>query len=258
MNRKRLLSCAILVAAWQVAGAAEHMSATDVRAAVASASAAAARVDLSGRDMHGDDLSRIDLTGANLQHADLSGCNLYGVKLVDADLRGANLARADLNFTWIIRANFAGANLGGASLQTIVTSTGFANVPGEAADFSGVDFTGARMTVHFSWDRMAHAKFAHADMSADMRNQSMGLLRTEFDQSELTGADFGDAGAAHLTFRYAKLDGASFARADVRDSDFSGASLVGADFTGAKTDGANFDGADLQGVKGLETGGRGK
>jgi len=229
--------------------AAEHLSADQVRATVAAAHGH--KVDLSGENLSRDDLSGLDLSGANLAGADLSNANLHGVKLVDADLTSANLSNADLTFAWFIRTNFTHADLHGATLQTVVTSTGMENTKEQASTFVGADLSYTHTTVHFSLDDMRGVSFSHADMTVVMANQSMGLLRTEFNGCDLDGADFGDAGLGHVAFRFAKLRHANFRNADLRYADFAGAYLDGAIFTGARTDNADFDSATLTGVKGL-------
>ena len=47
---------------------------------------------------------------------------MSGDDLTDLDLIGANLT-GDLTFAWIVRANFAHARLHSATMQTVVTST---------------------------------------------------------------------------------------------------------------------------------------
>jgi uncharacterized protein YjbI with pentapeptide repeats len=229
--------------------AAEHFSADQVRAMVA---ATGQKIDLSGKDMSGDDLTGLDLSGANLVRADLSNANLHGVKLVDANLTGARLANADLTFAWFIRANFTRADLHGATLQTVVTSSGMENTPDQAATFVAADLSDTHTTVHFSFADMRGAKFSRANMTVVMANQSMGLLRTEFKSCDLDGANFEGAGLGHVTFRFARLRHANFRDADLRDADFIGAYLNGADFTGARTDRADFEGATLTDVTGLK------
>ena len=244
----------LLAISWlgvEPATAAEHLSGDQVRAMVDAGRGK--KIDLSGKDMAGDDLTGLDFSGANLAGADFSKANLHGVKLVDANLTGASLAGADLTFAWFIRANFNHANLHGATLQTVVTSRGMDNTREQAASFVGADLSNTRTTVHFSFDDMRGADFSHADMTVVMANQSMGLLRTEFMSCDLDNANFEGAGLGHVTFRFAKLRHANFRNADLRDVDFIGAYLDGADFTGAKTDRADFDGATLTNVKGLTT-----
>jgi uncharacterized protein YjbI with pentapeptide repeats len=230
--------------------AADHMSADEVRAAVAATPAGT--VDLSNKDMSSDDLAGLDLTGANLSGANLSRANMHGVKLVGANLSSADLTNADLTFTWIMRANFTHARLHGATMQTVVTSTGMENTPDQAASFVGADLSDASITVHFSFDDMRGANFSHAHMSVVTANQSMGLLRTEFIASKLEGANFIGAGLGHVTFRYAKLKGAHFNGSGCSRTEFDGADLSDADFTGTNIQGASFESATLTGVKGLD------
>lgn len=224
----------------------EHLSAEQVRAL-----AAGGHPDLSGRDMTADDLTGLDLTGANLAHAHLAGARLHGTKLTGADLTGADLSRADLTFAWIIRARFDRAILRGATLQTIVTSNAMNNTADQAASFVGADLSDIAATVHFSFDNLRGARFAHARMSAVIANQSMGLLRTEFMSCDLDGADFEGAGLGHNLFRFARLRGANFRNADLTAADFTGAYLDGADFSGATLTATTFKGASLAGTTGL-------
>jgi uncharacterized protein YjbI with pentapeptide repeats len=243
-----LLATSVL---WVVpSSAAEPLTADQVRAVVAAASTG--KADLSGKIMSGVDLTGLDLSGADLTGANLAGANLHGVRLVGADLTGADLSGADLTFAWIMRADFTRARLHGATMQTIVTSTGMDNTRDQAAIFVGADLSDASITVHFSFDDMRGANFAHARMTANMANQSMGLLRTEFMSANLDGADFTGAGLGHVSFRFAKLNGARFNGADLGNADFIGAYLTDADFTGADIHGATFEGATLTGAKGLD------
>jgi uncharacterized protein YjbI with pentapeptide repeats len=211
------------------------MTLPELRAALA---AAPGHADLAGADLHGLDLGGLDLSGARLRRANLAGARLVKTKLVGADLTEARLAGADLAFAWIMRADFTRADLRRVTMRSMVTSYGMQNTPETAARFVGADLSGGHMTVHFSFDDLRGAKFVQADLAPVMMNQSMGLLRTEFDGAKLQGADFTRAALAHLTFRYAHLEGARFVGADVSHADFSGAYLQGADFAGANTAGA--------------------
>jgi uncharacterized protein YjbI with pentapeptide repeats len=244
-----LLLLCVLLSVTQTS-AADHLTGEAVR--LAAAATPAGTLDLSGKDMSGDDLTGVDLSGASLAGANLTGANLHGVKLVGANLTGADLTKADLTFAWIIRANFTHARLRGATMQTVVTSTGMDNTPDQATIFAGADLSDASVTVHFSFDDMRGANFSHAHMTVVMANQSMGLLRTEFIAAKLDGADFTGAGLGHVTFRYAKLVGAHFNGADLSNAEFDGADLTDADFTGAKVGSATFESATLNGAKGLD------
>ncbi|MDT7953686.1 MAG: pentapeptide repeat-containing protein [Acetobacteraceae bacterium] len=159
----------VLPVLWAVPSrAADHLTADQVRAAVAGM--AAGKADLAGKDMSGDDLTGLDLSGADVRGANLSGANLHGVKLVGADLTDADLTKADLTFAWIIRADFTHAKLQGATMQTVVTSMGMDNTPEQAAKFVGADLSDASITVHFSFDDMRGADFSHARMTVVMAN----------------------------------------------------------------------------------------
>ena len=83
-------------------------------------------------NLFGANLSRADLSGANLSRANLFGANLSRADLSRADLSGANLSGANLS-----RANLFGANLSGANLSR-------ANLFG--ADLSGADLFGANLS----------------------------------------------------------------------------------------------------------------
>jgi uncharacterized protein YjbI with pentapeptide repeats len=245
------LFCSLCRSFWAgPALAADHWTRQQVEAALNTPAAGA--VNLSGKDMSGADLTGLDLSGADLSRANLSGGNLHGVKLVGANLTGTDLTKADLTFAWIIRTNFTNARLRGATMQTVVTSTGMENTPDQAATFVGADFSNASITVHFSFDDMRGANFSHANMTVVMANQSMGLLRSEFIASKLDGADFTNAGLGHVTFRFAKLKEAHFNNADLNHAEFDGADLTDADFTGANVQAATFESATLTGAKGLD------
>ena len=80
-------------------------------------------------------------------------------------------------------------------------------------DFHGADLSGARLIGDLHKVDLTDAKLTHVNGAADMKNQSMGLMRTSM---------------VNATARHA----------DLSDSDFSRADLTG---------------ADLQGVRGLES-----
>lgn len=123
---------------------------------------ACARCNLSGANLHGQDLRGVNLTGADLSNADLSGANLSeahlaGADLSKADLGGANLAFADLsapplpncpndavrnNARLLAGADFSKADLQNANLRGTwfydtdlrETKLGFAALHGAAFD----------------------------------------------------------------------------------------------------------------------------
>ena len=75
------------------------------------------RADLSWADLSRADLSWANLSWADLSRADLSWANLSGADLSRANLSGANLSGADLSRANLSGANLSGANLSGANLD---------------------------------------------------------------------------------------------------------------------------------------------
>lgn len=86
-------------------------------------------------NLSGADLSKLNLTGANLRGADLSSATLSQANLTNADLTGANLEAAILNSANLSGASLTGANLKSASLENADLSyAGFISANLEAAN----------------------------------------------------------------------------------------------------------------------------
>ena len=110
------------------------------------------RANLSGADLYRADLSRADLSDANLSRAnlyradlsgaDLSGANLSGANLYRADLSGADLSDANLSRANLYRADLSGADLSGANLSR--ANLYRANLSG--ANLSGADLSDANLS----------------------------------------------------------------------------------------------------------------
>jgi uncharacterized protein YjbI with pentapeptide repeats len=208
------------------------------------------KASFAGMSLAGADLHDLDFSNADLSGADLSSADLRGAKLVRSKLVGAKLPGARLNLAWIIGADFSNADLSGAYLETLVVSAGLHTLPQEAARFVGANLAGAKVTARFNLDDMRGANLSHLQASADMRNQSMGLIRTDFSQANLTDANFEGAALARVNFEFAKLSRANFSGADLSGADLTGADLTDADLTGANTTSTTFTKAVLRGTKG--------
>jgi uncharacterized protein YjbI with pentapeptide repeats len=247
MNRaaKCIWSVLLTLSASPCCGA--DINAEQVRAILASV-APGELANLSGKSLENLDLSNLDFKRANL-----SGANLFGAKLVGADLSGANLSGAKLDLAWIMRANFTNADLSKASLLGLVVSSGLDISPAEAAVFRGVNFSGAHIIARLSRFDLSGANFANAKMGADMKNQSMGLMRADLSGSNLSEANFSGADLSRALMRFADLTGANLSGANLTGVDLSGADLSGADLTGADATDADLGGAVLKNVRGLET-----
>ncbi|MBW4425127.1 MAG: pentapeptide repeat-containing protein [Nostoc desertorum CM1-VF14] len=86
-------------------------------------------------NLSGADLTQQNLTGVDLRGADLSGATLSQANLTNADLTGANLEGAVLNSVNLSGASLTGANLKSASLENADLSyAGFISADLEAAN----------------------------------------------------------------------------------------------------------------------------
>lgn len=104
----------------------------------------------------------------------------------------------------------------------------------------GADFSRARVAGDLTGASLRGAKFIEANLSADMKNQSMGLMRAVLSTAVAEGANFTAADMMSADLRYLHAAGADFSGAALQ-----GADAAGADFTGARWDGVKAQGLDL-------------
>ncbi len=93
--------------------------------------------NVTGRDFHGQDLSKSSFAGAIARDTDFTGANLHGTTLTRVDFLRANLEGVDLTDTLADRANFQNTNLKNAVLTNMIAmGSSFAGADIEGADFS--------------------------------------------------------------------------------------------------------------------------
>ena len=165
------------------------------------ATPAGQKASFAGKSLAGADLHDLDFSNADLSGADLSGADLRGAKLVGTKLVGAKLLGARLNLAWIMGADFSHADLSGADLETLVVSAGLQTLPQEAATFVGANLSGAKVTARFNLADMRGANLSHIRASADMRNQSMGLISNRVFADELDRCKFPGCGPGTCKLR---------------------------------------------------------
>ena len=103
------------------------------------------------------------------------------------------------------------------------------------------DFTGKRLSgLDLSGASLVGATIADAHLGADMRNQSMGLMRAVLRSANLAQLNARNADLSRVDLEFASLKGADLSGASLRN-----AQLGGADLTGATVIDTDFDGADL-------------
>jgi uncharacterized protein YjbI with pentapeptide repeats len=160
--------------------------------------------NLSGLDLHKQDLSAAYLNDKVLRGSDLVRAKLKDARLQDAVLSGADLRSAVLDDAHLERADLRDADLAGASLV-------------------GAKLSGANLDA--------------ADLSP--RHLSRHLVRVDLTSADLSDAYLrSDLRGALLA--KATLTGASLAPADLQGADLSGADLSFADLRGANLTGANL------------------
>lgn len=129
------------------------------------------------------DLSRANLTDANLIDADLSRVNLSRANLIDANLSGANLSRANLIDANLIDANLTDANLIDANLID--------------ADLS-------------------RANLSRADL-IDANLSGANLINTNLIDTNLSGADLSRANLINANLQAADIFDTIFVHIDLRE-----------------------------------------
>jgi hypothetical protein len=108
--------------------------------------------DLSAANLRRAYLRKAILSGANLRAAVLRAANLNGAQLLGADLRGADLSAANLSDTYLRGADLSGAILRGVNLSGVdLSGRNLQGVNLSGADLSYVnlveaDLTGANLT----------------------------------------------------------------------------------------------------------------
>lgn len=185
---------------------------------------------------HKIDLSEKSLNGLDLSGLDLSGVDFRAARLNKARLSGANLDGAILDQAWLIEADLTGASLKGA--RAFATQM-------QRMRADGADFSHARVAGDLSGASLRGANFDEADLGADMKNQSMGLMRAVLRSATLEGARFRKANLLSADLRFARAAGVDFSDANLKNADASGADLTGAIWTGAKTEGLDLDSARI-------------
>lgn len=195
------------------------------------------------------DLHELVARGADLSGVDFRGAQMRGIDLKGANLSGAKLAKTVLDLAILSNADLSGADLSDASLYGAVAIQ---------ARLEGADLSRAVLLGNLSEARLDGARLLHAKGGANMKNQSMGLIRLVMTYASLDRADFSDADLAVCDGRFARFTNATlhrvnFSDCDLRGADFTGADLTDADMTGAKLEGAIF--ANIRGresIKGME------
>ncbi len=95
------------------------------------------RSQITGIDLHGQDLSKSSIAGATARDSNFSDVDLHGTVVTLADLKGSNLNGINLTDTLSDRVNFQKTDLRNAVLVNMIASgSSFAGAVIDGADFS--------------------------------------------------------------------------------------------------------------------------
>ena len=120
----------------------------------------------------------------------------------------------------------------------------------EGARLDRADFSAARVAADLSRASLIEARFDGANLSADMRNQSMGLMRGVLRSAKLDRASFANANLSRVVLEFASLRGANLKAAKLNGAELAGADLQGADVTDADFENADATSTRLMGLQG--------
>ncbi len=180
------------------------------------------------------DFSRKSLNGLDLSGLNLSGCNFYAARMNKTDLSNANLEGAILDQAWLIEANLTNASLKGAH----AFAAQMQRIRADKANFSNI-----RLTADLTGASLRETLFYEADLSADMKNQSMGLMRAILRSARLEGSSFTKANLMSVDLSFAHAMHTNFMEANLSDANAAGADFSGAVWKDAKVTNLDLDSA---------------
>jgi len=233
-------------------------------------------VDMSGRNLTGDDFSNMVimdsnlsdaiLIGADLTNAVLIGTTLTGADLTDANLTGVSLAYKDLTGTILIGADLTDASLTDVDLSgqdltgTILRGADLTDTNLTDFDFSGMDLTGTILRgIDLSGQDLTGTILRGADLT-DANLSGQDLSDHDLTDVILRGANLSNSvlptnGLSGKTFESTIFNGADLSGNNLSESDFESTNfkntnlkntnLNSAQFLVADLTGANLAGADL-------------
>lgn len=205
-----------------------------------------------GCNLAGADLTRMQLSGCNLEKANLAGARLLLADLVGANLRGANLSGVVLGGADLAQADLTGANLEGAVLdgafvspEQIQSSHGYQPDQSSIPDEDSPEFllnAEQLQTVKQLFDEKACKGCDLSGLDFSGRSfQGFDLEEANFQGSTLEGADFRKARLKGCNLQQAVLRNADFSQADLSEADLRGAELTGTRFTDVVLDATKVD-----------------
>ncbi len=188
------------------------------------------------------DLSKKNLSGANMNGASFPRSDFTAADLSNAKLRGSNFSRAifrraDLSGSSATGSNFSWADFSGATLD---------NMNGNGNNFSRATLNGAKgksadlVAANFSYAKLLGTSFQDAEFSYS------NFSNTDFSGAKLNEARFEMSNLSFVNFGASDLSNVEFNRVDLQNARFDNTLLTGVVFTEAF-----LPGADLSKARGL-------
>jgi len=203
--------------------------------------------------LRGEDglLKGADLREAQLKGAWMDGANFERAKLRNADLRGARLEGARFRCAKMPESRLYRAKLNRARMRCSYLGSAYA----ERADFSGACLQNATLDSICLRDAILNdACFVGASLK-QAKFHGAALIGTDFSRAILIAAKLKNASYPNQAIwegaklRYVDLRGVDFSDANMKEADLECANLEGADLWGTNLEGANLLGAKLKGVQ---------
>ncbi len=235
---------------------------------------------MTGWDLTGADLSRLDLSKAVFRDALLERADFTGATLDGADFEGAVLARARLDGVKARAARFVRANMGESTargaffddanfekavlMRATLDNASFARAQLTGADLFETSLSEANLEgvtaneVLFYECELDRARFDGASLKKATFFRA-SLLEASFADATVEGSGFVEVRADKVSFARAKannlrfvlacgLEGANFTNALLGMATVRELTLVDACFEGVKADGSDFSGSDMAGA----------
>jgi len=192
-------------------------------------------VDMSGRDLTGDDLSNTIITDTNLSDAILVGADLSNTVLIGTTLTGADLTDANLAGVSLAYKDFTGTILRGADLTGAVLPSGYLS----GKNFQGTIFNG----IDLSGKDLSNSDFKYADFAgANLENTNLtSAVFEEVDLTKIKNKSLAGSNLFGTSFAYSNLSGVNLSGVILDANNLHHANLSGLDFTVADVyDGISF------------------
>ena len=199
-------------------------------------------VDMSGRDLTGDDLSNTVIIDSNLSNAILIGADLSNAVLIGTTLTGADLTNANLT-----GVDLSGRDLTGTILRGLdLTDKDLTGTILRGADLTDANLSGQDLSVHDLTDVILIGADLSNSLLPDNGLSGKNFERTIFDGVNLSGKDLSKSNFQYASFKNTNLKNVNLNQAKFIDVDLTKIkSLAGANLNNTVITYSNLSGNNL-------------